>query len=286
MAQPAIPLLKDPRSYQILALSSLLAFGWSVRAFEIAPAQFGAILLTALAVQWLGSFMNAMKFEPKSAIITSLSLTLLLRSDAIAPLMLAAAIAIGSKFALRLNGKHIFNPANIGIVATMLLTQSAWTTPGQWGTAVWLAAVIAGAGFFVTYRASRLDVPLVFLGSYAALLFGRALWLGDPLAIPLLRLENGALILFAFFMISDPKTTPDGRIARAVFAAATALAAFVLQFRFFNPDGLFYALAGMCVLRPLIELFDRARAYEWGDAPQATKSAREPGARPAPLPAE
>lgn len=259
--------LRDPRIFQIAALASLLAFGWTVRAFEIAPAQFAAVVSAALAVQWLGSYMNAIRFEPKSAFITSLSLTLLLRADAAWPLMAAAAIAIGSKFMVRLYGKHVFNPANIGIVTIVLLTDAAWTTPGQWGTATWLAALIAGAGFFVAHRSARLDVPLYFLAAYAALIFGRALWLGDPLAIPMLRLENGALILFAFFMISDPKTTPDSSRARAAFAVATAGLAYLLQYHFYLNDGLFYALALMSLVRPLIELLDPAPHYRWGDAP-------------------
>lgn len=261
--------LKDPRIYQIATLSALLAFGWTARAFDISPVHFLAILTTACAAQWLGSFLIATRPDFKSPVITALSLTLLLRADAAWPLMAAAAIAIGSKFMLRLYGKHIFNPANIGIVAMVLLTDAAWTTPGQWGSALWFAALLAGAGLFVTYRAARFDVPLIFLGVYAALLFGRALWLGDPLAIPILRLENGALALFAFFMISDPKTSPDGAIARAIFAGGAALIAYVVTFHFFVTDGLFYALAVMCVLRPLLEWADPAPHYRWGDPVRA-----------------
>jgi Na+-transporting NADH:ubiquinone oxidoreductase subunit NqrB len=257
--------LKDPRIYQILTLSGLLVFGLSARAFEIDPVHFIAIVATACTAQWMGSLMIATKPDFKSPLITALSLTLLLRADAAWPLMAAAAIAIGSKFMLRLNGKHIFNPANIGIVTIVLVTDAAWTTPGQWGAAVWFAAVLAGVGLFVTYCSARLDVPLIFLAAYAALLFGRALWLGDPLAIPLLRLENGALVLFAFFMISDPKTTPDGALARAGFASGTALLAYVLTFHFFFADGLFYSLAIASVLRPVLEWLDPAPKYQWGD---------------------
>ena len=259
------PIIKDPRLYQIITLSGLLAFGWSVRSFEIDPAQFAAIVLTCCAVQWLGSFLIATKPDFKSPLITALSLTLLLRADALWPLMAAAAIAVGSKFMFRLGGKHIFNPANIGIVAIVLLSDAAWTTPGQWGTAVWFAALLAGAGLFVTYRAARFDVPLIFLSVYAALLFGRALWLGDPLSIPMLRLENGALILFAFFMISDPKTTPDGAIARTAFAGGAALLAYVMSFHFYIADGLFFALAIAAMLRPILEWLDPAPHYRWGD---------------------
>lgn len=258
-------LLKDPRLYQILTLSGVLAFGWSVRAFEIDPVQFAAVVVACCASQWLGCFLIATRADFRSALVTALSLTLLLRADAVWPLVAAAALAIGSKFALRFGDKHIFNPANAGIVAMILLTDAAWTTPGQWGTAVWFAALLAGAGLVVTYRAARLDVPLIFLGSFAALMIGRALWLGDPLSIPLLRMQNGALILYAFFMISDPKTTPDGAIARAVFAVGAAAIAFVFNFHLFNSDGIFYALAIMCGLRPLIERFDPAPRYRWGD---------------------
>ena len=285
-------IFRDPRHYQLAVLSVLLAFGVTTRAFEIAPLQVASIFATALFVQFLGSFMTAVRFDPRSAMITSLSLSLLLRADAIAPLMIAAAIGVGSKFMFRLYGKHVFNPANAGIVALLIMSQTvmpgaAWTTPGQWGTAIWLAAAIAGAGLFVTYRAARFDVPLIFLGAFAALIIARALWLGDPLAIPFLRLQNGALILFAFFMISDPKTTPDGAIARAVFAAAAALIAYVLTFHFFISDGIFYALAGVCLLRPLIEALDPAPHYQWGDPvsrPQILTRLLRP--RPTPLPAE
>ena len=72
-------------------------------------------------------------------------------------------------------------------------------------------------------RAARSDVTLAFLVFYLALVVGRSLWLGEPLAIPLHRLQSGALLLFAFFMISDPKTTPDSRAGRILFAALVAL---------------------------------------------------------------
>ncbi|MEZ5892172.1 MAG: RnfABCDGE type electron transport complex subunit D [Parvularculaceae bacterium] len=285
-------LIKDPRHYQLATLSALLVFGVTSRAFAISPVQIAAIFAAALFTQYLGSLLSAGRFDPRSAMITSLSLSLLLRSDDLAPLMIAAAIGVGSKFMLRLYGKHIFNPANIGIVSLLILSDTimpgaAWTTPGQWGAALWLAAALAGAGFFVTYRAARLDVPLVFLGTFAAIIIARALYLGDPLAIPLLRLQNGALVLFAFFMISDPKTTPDGAIARAAFAVCAAVAAYVLSYHYFEPDGMFYALAGLCVLRPLFEILDPAPHYRWGDPAPPLRLPRFPGMRrPHPLPAE
>ncbi|MCB2113903.1 MAG: RnfABCDGE type electron transport complex subunit D [Parvularculaceae bacterium] len=278
---PAAPERRlDPRIFQIAALSSLLAFGAFVRAFNIELIEFMIIAITAISTQWIMSMIFAVRFEAKSAMITALSLTLLLRAEALWPLAAAAFIAIASKFLVRAGGKHVFNPANIAIVAMTLATSQAWTTPGQWGTAVWLAALIAGAGSFVAWRASRLDVPLIFLGVFAALLFARAIWLGDPLSIPMLRLQNGALVLFAFFMISDPKTTPDGLPLRMAFAGGTAVLAYLFVFHLYESDGVFYALAVACLVRPLIELFDRARRYEWRD------NSISPDERPFRIPAE
>lgn len=276
----------DPRLFQIASLTAFLVFGLTLRAFSIEALDMVAIFATAIATQWAMSIIFSIRFEVKSAIITALSLTLLLRANTPLPLMAAAFIAIASKFVLRARGKHIFNPANIGIVAVTLATGAAWTTPGQWGTAVWLAAIIAGAGFFVTYRASRLDVPLIFLGTFAALIIARALWLGDPLSIPILRLQNGALILFAFFMISDPKTTPDGFWPRAIFAAATALIAYFFIYHTYKADGIFIALAIACALRPLIEIFDRARPYRWSDPPSPPFGEPHPFNNNRPVPAE
>ena len=270
---------RDPRVFQIVALTSLLTFGILGRSFDIPVSHIAAIFAAALSAQWVGSFINAIKFDPKSPLITGLSLTLLLRSDEAWPLAIAAFLAIGLKFTLRFKGKHIFNPANAGIVAMLLISGAVWTTPGQWGSAMWLAAVLAGAGFFVTYRAARLDVPLIFLGSFALLMFARAIWLGDPLTIPMLRLQNGALILFAFFMISDPMTTPDGKKARAFFAVSVAALAYYLMFHQFKSDGIFYALAIICFFRPIMEFFDPAPLYQWATKP--TRRARRTPTIPA-----
>jgi Na+-transporting NADH:ubiquinone oxidoreductase subunit NqrB len=182
-------------------------------------------------------------------------LTLLFRTGSLGVAALAAALAVGSKFLIRVRGKHVFNPANFGIVAAMLLTDDAWVSPGQWGSAAWLAFLVAGLGMLVTYRAERSDVTWAFLAAWAGVLFGRAAWLGDPWEIPLHQLQNGAFLIFAFYMISDPKTTPDRRAARLVYAVVVALVAGYLQFFRFVPTGLIWSLA-LC--SPLVPLFDLA----------------------------
>jgi Na+-transporting NADH:ubiquinone oxidoreductase subunit NqrB len=203
------------------------------------------------------------RFDPLSAMITSLSLTLLLRTDVLALAMLAATIAIGSKFLLRVRGKHIFNPANIALVSLMFGSEQAWVSSGQWGSAALGALALACLGCVVLTRAKRAETTLAFLLIYATLLFGRAVWLGDPLGIPLHQLQNGALLIFAFFMISDPKTTPNTVAGRLIYGALVASIAYIIQFVFYTPNGPIIALILSAPLVPLLDLAMHGRIYRW-----------------------
>lgn len=254
----------DPRAYQIAALAGLLAYGMAGLAFEVSIARVILLLATALATQYVGGRLAGLPgFDPRSALISGLSLCLLLRTNSEALAALTAVVTIASKFALRWNGKHLFNPTNFGLVAMILATQAVWVSPGQWGSAAFLGFLVACLGGMVVNRAARSDVTLAFLASYGALLFLRAGWLGDPMSIPLHQLESGALLIFAFFMISDPKTTPDSRAGRVLFAILVAAGAAFVQFRLYRPNGLLWSLAA---LSPAVALIDRlfpGCRYEW-----------------------
>jgi enediyne biosynthesis protein E5 len=119
----------------------------------------------------------------------------------------------------------------------------------------------------VVTRAARADVTLVFLACYIGLVFARALWLGDPMEIPVKQMRSGALLLFAFFMISDPKTTPDSRMGRVIFAAAVAALAFLLQFGLYVPQGIIYALALMAPLTIILDRILPGQHYQWMPSP-------------------
>ena len=88
-------------------------------------------------------------------------------------------------------------------------------------------------------------------------------WLGEPLAIPLHRLQSGALLLFTFFMISDPRTTPDSRAGRIVFAALVAFGAWYVQFRLFRTNGLLWSLAAFSLATPLLDWLLPGSRYRW-----------------------
>jgi Na+-transporting NADH:ubiquinone oxidoreductase subunit NqrB len=228
----------------------------------------------ALSTQWICSRLWRLpRFDPRSPLISGLSLCLLLRTNHLWLAAAAAAVTIASKFVLRRRGKHIFNPTNFGLVVMMLVTGQVWVSPGQWGSAAFFAFLMACLGGLVVNRAARSDVTYAFAACYVALVVGRSLWLGEPMAIPLHRLQSGALLLFTFFMISDPKTTPDSRAGRAVFAALVATGAYGVQFGLFRTNGLLWALAAAAPLVPLIDWCLPGARYRW-DRPDAGRAQR------------
>ena len=255
---------RDPRLYQIAALAGLFGYGVVWLDFAVSGLQTVLILATVLLTQALCSRLWQLPaYEPDSALISGLSLCLLLRTNALSLAMLTAVVTIVSKFVLRWRGKHIFNPTNFGLVAMMLGTGQVWVSPGQWGSAAFFAFFMACCGGLVVYRAARSDVTYAFLGFHVALRLGRAWWLGDPLNIPLHQLQNGALVLFAFFMISDPKTTPDTRLGRILFAGLVALGAWYVQFVWYWGNALLWSLAGFSLTVPLLDWLLPGSRYAW-----------------------
>lgn len=253
----------DPRLYQIVSLSTLLLYGLGWLHFEVSPWQIAITIGTALLTQYAGTRLNNLpSFDPKSALISSLSLCLLLRANDLTVAALASFIAVGSKFVIRWKNKHLFNPTNLAL-AVMIGGGLGWMSPGQWGQVAWFGFLIACLGSLVVTRAARADVTLAFLAFYVGLLIARALWLGDPLTIPLHQIESGALLIFAFFMISDPKTTPDSRAGRIVYALAVALAALAVQFGFFRPNGPLWGLIACAPLVPMIDYLLPDVRYNW-----------------------
>ena len=253
----------DPRLYQIGALSALLIYGLTALNFDTTALRCAIVLTACIATQALCSRIWNIKFDPRSAAISGLSLCLLLRSNSIGLLLCGSIIAIGSKFVIRWRGKHMFNPTNIAIVALMIVTPRVWVSPGQWGNVAFFGFLITCLGGLVVNRAARSDVTYAFMIAWASLIIGRSLWLGEPLTIPLHRMESGALLLFTFFMISDPKTTPDARAGRMLFAAIVALGGAYIQFKLFRTNGILWALAASALLVPFIDALFRAERYVW-----------------------
>lgn len=264
----------DARLYQISCLSLLLFLGLTRLHFDIGPTQIALSLGAALLTQWACQRLwKAGPFEPKSALISGLSLCLLLRSDHVWVAPLAAVVAVGAKFALRVNGKHLFNPTNLGVVVAVLFTGHAWISPGQWGNVAFFAFLFACLGGVVVNRAERADITWAFLIFWTIGVVYRSWFLHEPMRIPVHRLESGSLLLFTFFMISDPKTTPDSRVGRVIFAAIVAAVGWYLVFKTFRPTGVIFALALCSPLVPLLDRLLPARRHQWTSQSTTVRSA-------------
>lgn len=223
-------LFKDARHFQISFLSSFLILVLFANDFP-KEYMFQIVLTIASCIgfQMILTYFTTKKYDSlKSALITSLGLCLLLKVDVIYWVILASFIAIGSKFIIKYEGKHIFNPANLGVISILTLTNDGWISPGQWGSNLVFLFGIGALGFLVIKKVSRIDIALTFIGTFGALLLLRnVIYLGWPIDFWTHQMTNGTLMLFTFFMITDPMTTPNNRKGRIAFALLLASIAFL-----------------------------------------------------------
>ncbi len=254
----------DSRIFQILSLGILFAGGVWFRDFSLRPAQIVLTFAAALATQRLTwRFYPLAARSYRSAIITSLSVTLLLRADSLFVHPMAAAAAIGSKSLIRVRGKHLFNPATFGVIFALVTLPGTWVSAGQWGHDVALAGWLVALGVLVTERARRGDISWSFLAFHLGTIALRVAWLGQRFAVWEHQLSNGALLLFAFFMISDPMTGPNHRWGRLSHSALVAAIAYWWQFRLYSTNGLIWALFVAAPMVPVWDLIWRAPKFEW-----------------------
>ena len=97
----------DPRHFQIAILSVLLVYGIGWLEFDIGPAQVLMLLPTAFAPQYANTrIFRLPAFDPRSPLISGLSLCLLLRTNSLILTLATAALTILSKFIFKWNRKH------------------------------------------------------------------------------------------------------------------------------------------------------------------------------------
>lgn len=272
-------LFNDARHLQIIYLSCFLTFGLASLGWQAELFRYALTFTACLITQAIGIHFTTKDFRGlKSAVITSLSLCLLLKAGSPLTVALAGVLAIGSKYIIRFKGKHIFNPANFGIIAAILLTGDAWVSPGQWGSSILLIYIIGATSLFLLFRVGRLDLSFAFLAVFGGLHFLRTVvFQGWSMDVFLHQMTNGTLLLFTFFMITDPISTPNAPKARLLWAALIGLLAFFLSIPVSNGgtawSTVFYTHAApiwaLFILAPFTALFDRVfihQKYKWTES--------------------
>jgi Na+-translocating ferredoxin:NAD+ oxidoreductase RnfD subunit len=274
------------------AITVLNVLGHTVLGFEQSLAQPVIALLTAYATEILLETLESRRLgrTPRflgpgtafidfmlSAHITGLAVAMLLyANDRLLPIAFAAAVAIGSKHLFRAgtNGasRHFFNPSNLGITATLLafpwvgIAQPYMFTENLSGGWDWFlpALIICSGTFLNSVFTKRIPLILAWLGVFVLQAAARHFLFGN-LFLPSLNPMTGvAFLLFTFYMVTDPATTPVTRRGQIAFGAAMA-AAYGLLMSFHIVFGLFFGLTLVCAGRGAL-LYARSLAAQRAEA--------------------
>ena len=198
-----------------------------------------------------------------SAHITGLACAMLLyANERLGPVVFASVVAIGSKCILRApfgsGTRHFFNPSNFGITVTLLAFSWVSVAPpyqfteNMTGVGDWiLPAVIVCTGTFLNARFThRLPLLAAWLGGFITQAALRSLFLETPFGAALVPMTGVAFILYTFYMVTDPATTPEGRRDQIAFGFSVA-AVYGLLMVTHVVFGLFFALTIVCAVRGL-----------------------------------
>ncbi len=238
---------RTPKGLLIIVLTILTVLAALGEGVRVAPGLFSAVAVAVLIdALILRKLRNAWEF-PSGALLTGLIVAMVLTPQE--PWYVPActsAVAVLSKYIFRTRTANVFNPAALAIVATFYVfdTGQSW-----WGALPDIApialAVLFATGVFITDRVNKLPLVLAFLGSYY-LLFTVTAFLGDPKRVAeIFRTPDlHAVLFFAFFILTDPPTSPvkyPDQLMCGVIVAAASYAVFELV------GAAYYLLAGVLV---------------------------------------
>lgn len=263
-----------------VAITILNLLGHTVLGFESSWAQTFVTVLAAylfeIVLEWLdarargrapryrgGGFTNLVNFL-LPAHITGLAISMLLYcSDLLLPFVFAAAVGICSKAVLTApvgnSSRHFLNPSNTGIALTALLFPwTAVTLPYQFterltGPLDWgLPALIVVTGSFLNSRFTK-RMPLLagWVSAFFLQALVRSLVFGTTLAPKLAPMVGVAFVLFTFYMVTDPGTTPKRPRNQVIFGVGVGIA-YGLLVMLHVTYALFIALLVVCTVRGLV----------------------------------
>jgi len=201
----------------------LLGAHWSygvLRSYEAILLAIGACLATELA---LGRLLLAQRRPLASAYISGISIGILVHSPMLWPYALGGVLSIMSKYVLRLNGRHLWNPSNFGICALLFLAPFAVAPLSvQWGNDLWPMLVIWVIGLNAIRAARRAHITVAYVAAFFLFAGVRSLLTGSGYLTEVAPITGPMYQLFALFMVTDPKTTvatPRGQVVVVIIVA-------------------------------------------------------------------
>ncbi len=252
-----LPKLRDPRLKLSAIVLTLTLIGQTLLNFKVSVAQILlSIFLCAVIEVTVALWREKVILWPASAIQTGVSITFILRAagtphgspwslNGMQYFVLAVVLSLLSKYLIRLDGRHVFNPSNLGIVWCLLLlganrvfSEHLWWAPLSPRMALTMA-VIVGGGFWLLRQVRMIPMAVSFLATFAVLIAifavaGKdytALWHDGPITGAYYWVTiafSPEVLIFVFFMITDPQTSPKSPRGRIFFGAGTAVVAALL----------------------------------------------------------
>lgn len=256
---------KDPRDFQVLFHSSFLMLGLWFLNWDANIVSYGAILLSCMITQIIGIAALKLPWNSlKSALITALGLCIIFKANTVSTYFLVGFLSIAGKFVLKYDGKHIFNPSLFGIVVCLLLTNDAWISPGQWGNSFVIGAFLAAAALLMLFKVGRVDISIAFLATLMLLEFSRTVvYQGWETEVFFHKFTSGTILLFAFFMITDPVTTPKSVKGRVIWGIITAVVTFILSNWYQNYTAPIWAMFFLMPSTVLFNIIFKGQEFFW-----------------------
>ena len=283
-----LPSIRDPRLHVAAVIITIHVLGQTGLHFRVSVPQILAAMLTCAIIEVVLTFRQTRSIVwPASALLTGSGVALIMRVVGTPPddpwnagswyvFAAVAAFSILTKYVIRYRGSHVFNPSNIGLVVAFVVLGSAvvepldfwWAPLNPWMVAAY--AVILVGGLLITWRLRLLALAGTF---WVTLALGTGILAGSGHCMttnwafaPVCGLDfwrvivtSPEVLIFLFFMITDPKTIPAGHVGRIVFGLLTAVVSTLLMAPQTNEWGTKVGLlAGLVVVsaaRPILDRF-------------------------------
>ncbi|MBL7789414.1 MAG: hypothetical protein JNL75_06220 [Chitinophagales bacterium] len=246
----------------ILLLMFVYIYGSQILGWQFDYNKLLAIFLFGLLTQTL--FCLAFKIPVNasiSTIITTMLLGLLIRTEFIFICGMLSFFAVSSKYIFQYEGKHLFNPANFGLVFMMLFTKQAFITTLRLD--VFLLVVVVLGILLILYRSNvkKVDILLFYFVIHYILTFIFSLF---DIVINNVDWKDLWFVIYALILLADPLSSPNSRIGRLLWVFTIVLCTFVLSSLFMVTYASFFALAIAGILMPLVDkIFKKETRFSW-----------------------
>ncbi len=248
-----LPSLRDPRLHVAATLLTLQDLGQTVLDFRVSIAQILVCLAVGAVMEFVVAFFkDKVILWPASGLLTGNSVAFILRTPGtfhgqwwslhgIWIFVGVVAVSLASKYVVQWRGRHVFNPSNLGLVLAFVILGPQYTEPqdlwwipmGPWMIVTY--AVLIGGGLAIAWELKLLGLEIGYMVAFAvfaAIAFLPvpdhcmiASWYATPICGGLLwqiLVTSPELLIFALFMVPDPRTVPDGQVGRLVFGVIVA----------------------------------------------------------------